>query len=98
MTRNLRLCILFSLIIIVPAGGVFAGATLKTAGVLTEKDGYGDIVVNGNNYKVEISTSVQDDRGNSTTLDKISLESRVYLEYEITREAAVVKLLKVLPQ
>jgi hypothetical protein len=90
-----------SLVLCLPAPQLSAQPRTKAAGVLMEKPSHDQVVIDATVYTVDFSADIRDDLGTVISLDKIDLQSRLYIEYALPAggaQAPVIRVIRVLPQ
>jgi hypothetical protein len=96
VTRITSFSIIIALLFGIPA---FAETLQNECGYISEKNGFGEVVINGKQYQIDAMCEITDHTGYTLTPSSVTVQSRVIFEYDNDQKPLpAIKRIKLLPQ
>lgn len=98
MKKLVLICLVVLGIFLVNGEVIAAGKVVKDKGTLTSVENDGTVIIDEKGYKIDPSAKIIDKKGKRAALYNLSLPTKVYFEYEYSKNGFVIKEIEEFPE
>ncbi len=98
MNKLVLICLVVLGIFLINGEVIATGKVIKDKGTLTSVENDGTVIIDEKGYKIDPSATIIDKKRKKTTLNNLSLPTKVYFEYEYRKNGFVIKQIEEFPE